>query len=197
MRFVGLALHDPVPDAKAIWLFREQLARTGAAEKLFARFDALLRARGWLAMGGQIPGSSPGTSATVIKGGGVPVIAEADRGGDMTRRTPSFVRALLGRWRITEMGERDGLTDPQPRISREDSSQQAFSRSKPTVTTVRFARRPRLRRVLPGGLRRMHPCQRPLLGSLGTASRLVGHIFIHKGDDQASSPNASDFFNSL
>jgi len=32
---------------------------------------------------------------------------------------------------------------------------------------------------------------------LGTASRLVGHIFIHKGDDQASSPNASDFFNSL
>ena len=29
MRFVGLALHDPVPDAKTIWLFREQLARTG------------------------------------------------------------------------------------------------------------------------------------------------------------------------
>jgi len=132
MRFVGLALHDPVPDAKAIWLFREQLARTGAAEKLFARFDALLRARGWLAMGGQIPGSSPGTSATVIKGGGVPVIAEADRGGDMTRRTPSFVRALLGRWRITEMGERDGLTDPQPRISREDSASRRFrDRSRP------------------------------------------------------------------
>ncbi len=54
MRFVGLALHDPVPDAKTIWLYREQLARAGAAEKLFARFDALLRAKGWLAMGGQI-----------------------------------------------------------------------------------------------------------------------------------------------
>jgi hypothetical protein len=27
MRFVGLALHDPVPDAKTIWLYREQLAR--------------------------------------------------------------------------------------------------------------------------------------------------------------------------
>ena len=24
MRFVGLALHDPVPDAKTIWLYREQ-----------------------------------------------------------------------------------------------------------------------------------------------------------------------------
>jgi transposase, IS5 family len=67
MRFVGLALHDPAPYAKTIWLFREQLARAGAAERLFARSDALLRAKGWLAMGGQIPGSSPGTSATVIE----------------------------------------------------------------------------------------------------------------------------------
>ena len=24
MRFVGLALHDPVPDAKTVWLFRER-----------------------------------------------------------------------------------------------------------------------------------------------------------------------------
>jgi IS5 family transposase len=29
MRFIGLALHDPVPDAKTIWLYREQLARAG------------------------------------------------------------------------------------------------------------------------------------------------------------------------
>ena len=65
MRFVGLALHDPVPDAKTIWLFREQLAPAGAAERLFARFNALLRAKGWLAMAGQIPRSSRGTSATV------------------------------------------------------------------------------------------------------------------------------------
>ena len=34
-RFVGLALHDPVPDAKTIWLYREQLARAGAVEQLF------------------------------------------------------------------------------------------------------------------------------------------------------------------
>ena len=61
MRFVGLSLSDPVPDAKTIWLFREQLARAGAAEKLFARFDGLLRQKGWLAMSGQI------IDATVIE----------------------------------------------------------------------------------------------------------------------------------
>ena len=52
MRFVGLALHDPVPDAKTIWLFREQLTRSRTMAKLFERFDRLLHARGYLAMGG-------------------------------------------------------------------------------------------------------------------------------------------------
>ena len=71
----------PVADAKTIWLFREQLARAGAAEPLFARFDALLRAKGWLAMGGQIvdatviearrPRLTQAENDT-IKGGGVP-----------------------------------------------------------------------------------------------------------------------------
>src|SRR5688500_5062505 len=37
MRFVGLALADRVPDAKTLWLFREQLTRAGAIEPLFAR----------------------------------------------------------------------------------------------------------------------------------------------------------------
>src|SRR5918995_2115088 len=54
MRFVGLALEDRVPDAKTIWLFREQLTRAGAIERLFRRFDAVLRDAGYLAMGGQI-----------------------------------------------------------------------------------------------------------------------------------------------
>jgi transposase, IS5 family len=51
MRFVGLALHEPVPDAKTIRLFREQLTRVGAIERLFQRFDAALRDKGVLAMG--------------------------------------------------------------------------------------------------------------------------------------------------
>src|SRR5919199_1612985 len=61
MRFVGLALHDRVPDAKTIWLYREQLTRAGALQRAFDRFDAALRERGYLAMGGQI------VDATVIE----------------------------------------------------------------------------------------------------------------------------------
>ena len=45
MRCVGLALHGTVPDAKTIWLLREQLARAGVVERLFAWLDALLRAK--------------------------------------------------------------------------------------------------------------------------------------------------------
>jgi IS5 family transposase len=53
MRFLGLGLADPVPDANTIWAFREALKRAGAVERLFAQFDATLRAAGYLAMGGQ------------------------------------------------------------------------------------------------------------------------------------------------
>ena len=54
MRFVGLGLEDAVPDAKTLWLYREALARAGAVEKLFDLFDGYLKAKGYLAMGGQI-----------------------------------------------------------------------------------------------------------------------------------------------
>jgi IS5 family transposase len=53
-RFLGLGLNDAVPDATTIWLFREQLTRANAMDKLFTRFDDLLREKGYLAMGGQI-----------------------------------------------------------------------------------------------------------------------------------------------
>src|ERR671910_374662 len=58
MRFLGLGLADPVPDANTIWTFREALKRAGAVEALFARFDAKLRKAGYLAMGGQIVDAS-------------------------------------------------------------------------------------------------------------------------------------------
>ena len=100
MRFVGLALHDAVPDAKTIWLYREQLARAGAAEQLFARFDALLKAKGWLAMGGQI------VDATVIEARR-PRLSQAEKdtlrgGGTPADWTPAR-RAQIdrdGRWTI-------------------------------------------------------------------------------------------------
>ena len=93
--------------AKTIWLYREQLARAGAAEKLFARFDALLRAKGWLAMGGQI------VDATVIaarrprltqaekdtlKGGGIPTDWKPARRAQIDRD---------GRWTIKRGRKRD------------------------------------------------------------------------------------------
>ena len=54
MRFLGLGLDDKVPDAKTIWLFREQLGQTRAIDNLFARFDKHLSKAGYLAKGGQI-----------------------------------------------------------------------------------------------------------------------------------------------
>lgn len=58
MRFLGLGLHDRVPDAKTVWLFRELLVRAKAVEGLFDRFDAHLREHGYLAMSGQIVDAS-------------------------------------------------------------------------------------------------------------------------------------------
>lgn len=54
MRFLGLTLADRVPDARTIWLFREKLTKAGAVDALFARFDAALRASGFIAVSLQI-----------------------------------------------------------------------------------------------------------------------------------------------
>ena len=54
VRFLGLGLEDTVPDAKTVWLYREQLAQAGAIESLFDDFDGHLKRQGYLAMGGQI-----------------------------------------------------------------------------------------------------------------------------------------------
>jgi IS5 family transposase len=99
MRFIGLALHEPVPDARTIWLYREQLRRAGSLKRLFARFDRVLRERGYLAMGGQIVDATiiearrprlTEAEKETIKGGGVPAEwtparrAQIDRDGRWT-----------------------------------------------------------------------------------------------------------------
>jgi transposase len=58
MRFLALGLQDRVPDAKTVWLFREQLTRAKAIDGLFARFDAHLQDHGYLAMSGQMVDAS-------------------------------------------------------------------------------------------------------------------------------------------
>jgi len=58
MRFLGLDLGDPVPDAKTIWLFREQLKEAALVESLFLQFNAFLQAHGFSAQKGQIVDAS-------------------------------------------------------------------------------------------------------------------------------------------
>lgn len=54
MRFLGLTLSDKVPDAKTIWLFRENLTNKNLAEKLFALFLEELKKKGLLLNEGKI-----------------------------------------------------------------------------------------------------------------------------------------------
>ena len=53
-RFLGLTLTDKVPDYSTVWRFREALVEDDAMKALFDQFDALLREKGYLAMGGQM-----------------------------------------------------------------------------------------------------------------------------------------------
>ena len=58
MRFLDLSLGDDVPDAKTIWLFREELTEAGVIEKAFDQFEAYLCEQGFLARKGQIVDAS-------------------------------------------------------------------------------------------------------------------------------------------
>jgi IS5 family transposase len=63
MRFLGMGLADPVPDANTIWTFREALTRAQiegvpAIQVLFRAYEAALTRAGFLAMGGQIVDAS-------------------------------------------------------------------------------------------------------------------------------------------
>lgn len=54
MRFLNLSLEDTVPDAKTVWLFREQMTQARLIKKVFERFDRFLRKQGFAAKKGQI-----------------------------------------------------------------------------------------------------------------------------------------------
>jgi transposase, IS5 family len=67
---------------KTIWLYREQLVRTGAFDRLFAHFDRVLRERGYLAMGGQI------VDATIVEARR-PRLTEAEKDTIKSGGTPA------------------------------------------------------------------------------------------------------------
>jgi len=81
MRFLGLSFGDTVPDAKTVWLFREQLKKADAIEKAFRKFDGFLSDNGFAAKKGQIIDASivqaprqrnSRDENKMIKDGGVP-----------------------------------------------------------------------------------------------------------------------------
>ena len=54
MRFLGINLCDKVPDAKTIWKFKNDLAESKAAEKLFCMYDEFLEKEGLISHKGTI-----------------------------------------------------------------------------------------------------------------------------------------------
>ena len=53
-RFLGLSLGDKVPDAKTIWLFRDNLSKSGAGKKLFGLFTAEMEKHGVITRSGSL-----------------------------------------------------------------------------------------------------------------------------------------------
>lgn len=53
-QFLGLRIGDNIPDAKTIWLFKNELAEKGTVEKLFTHFGEQLNQSGYRAQKGQI-----------------------------------------------------------------------------------------------------------------------------------------------
>ena len=58
MRFLGLGINDPVPDAKTIWLFRDKLTAGGMVEKLFSYLDKQLDKDGIIVHKGKLVDAS-------------------------------------------------------------------------------------------------------------------------------------------
>ena len=58
MRFCGLGIADPVPDANTLWDFREALIRADALDELFQRLDWAINSAGFIPRSGQIVDAS-------------------------------------------------------------------------------------------------------------------------------------------
>jgi IS5 family transposase len=58
MRFLGLGINQPVPDAKTIWLFRDKLTSGGMIDKLFRLLDKQLDKDGIIVHQGKLVDAS-------------------------------------------------------------------------------------------------------------------------------------------
>ena len=105
----------------------------------------------------------------------------------MTRRTPSFARAFAGRWRITEMDEWDEielLGSAHISFTGTDGGKLEFLAIEADLD-VRYGSRDgaACAEFSWEGFDDGTPATGRGWVALGTAGRLVGHIFVHKGDD--------------
>ena len=104
----------------------------------------------------------------------------------MTRRAPAFVRAFAGRWRIVEMDQWDDLDLLEPAhitFTRKEGGELVFGAVEADLD-VRYGSRDGsacAEFTWEGSDDNTHASGRGW-AALGTAGRLVGHIFIHKGD---------------
>src|ERR1700750_1723329 len=57
-RFLGLSLSEPVPDHSTLWRFREQLARSGLAERAFGLITAQIEKSGFVLKRGTLVDAS-------------------------------------------------------------------------------------------------------------------------------------------
>jgi hypothetical protein len=104
----------------------------------------------------------------------------------MTRCAPGFARAFAGRWRITEMDEWDEidlLGSAHIAFTGKDSGELAFIAIEADLD-VRYGARDgaACAEFSWEGFDDGSPASGRGLAAFGTG-RLVGHIFIHKGDD--------------
>ena len=105
----------------------------------------------------------------------------------MSSRPPSFARAFAGRWRITEMDqwdEIDLLGSAHITFSGKDGGELVFIAVEADLD-VRYGSRDgaACAEFSWEGFDDGSPASGRGWAVLGTAGRLVGHIFIHKGDD--------------
>ncbi len=105
----------------------------------------------------------------------------------MSSRPPSFARAFAGRWRITEMDqwdEIDLLGSAHITFGGKDGGELVFIAVEADLD-VRYGSRDgaACAEFSWEGFDDDSPANGRGWAALGTAGRLVGHIFIHKGDD--------------
>jgi hypothetical protein len=105
----------------------------------------------------------------------------------MRRRTPALARALAGRWRIAEMDQWEDLDLLAPAhitFSGKDGSELVFAAVEAELD-VRYGSRDgaACAEFSWEGSDAGSPVSGRGWAVMGTAGRLVGHIFVHKGDD--------------